>query len=479
MYRDSVALMRLSAELSEREGIVQVSAVMATPANLDLLAQSGLADDRIEAGPDQLLVVVDGENDETVDSTMAAAEAALTAPPKAATDGGDARQSRPRSLVMAASAAVDPTLALISTPGDHAASEALKALRLGLNVMIFSDNVTLDDEILLKKTAADAALLAMGPDCGTAIIDGVPLGFANEVRRGDIGVVAASGTGLQQVCCLIDRYGKGISQAIGTGGRDLHAAVGGITMSRGLAMLADDPDTKVIVLVSKPPAREVAARLTREAAAAGKPVVINFLGAGGDSGQKGDGAFYAAETLEDAARSAVALANGNATVQQGQPVDDQMPDDARAAAGRLSSGQRYIRGLYAGGTLCHEAITLLHDPLGGVWSNTPSDDGFSLSDPWQSQGHTIIDLGADEFTRGSAAPDDRSSGAQRPAGPGSTRSRNGGHPARRGAWPRGASGSGGDHDTGFGVGAARGRRGWARPRSHRIDLRHGSRSAAA
>ena len=166
---------------------------------------------------------------------------------------GGPRRTPPRSLEMALQEAATANLALISTPGDYAAAEAMKALRLGLNVMLFSDNVALDDEIALKRYARSHELLVMGPDCGTAIIGGVPLGFANVVRRGEIGAIAASGTGLQQVTCLIDRWGQGISQAIGTGGHDLRAEVGGITMLQGLDALAADPATRVIVLISKPP----------------------------------------------------------------------------------------------------------------------------------------------------------------------------------------------------------------------------------
>ena len=175
-------------------------------------------------------------------------ESAVPAP------GGDRRTRRAAAQHRdGASAFPAANLALISTPGEYAVAEALKALRLGLNVMLFSDNVTLADEAFLKRYAQVQGLLVMGPDCGTAIINGTPLGFANVVRRGDIGIVAASGTGLQQVTCLIDRLGKGVSQAIGTGGHDLHAAVGGITMQHGLDALAADPATRVIVLISKPP----------------------------------------------------------------------------------------------------------------------------------------------------------------------------------------------------------------------------------
>ena len=245
-------------------------------------------------------------------------------------------------------------LALISTPGDYAAAEAMKALRLGLNVMLFSDNVAVEDEIALKRYARAHDLIVMGPDCGTAIIGGIPLGFANVVRRGDIGVVAASGTGLQQVTCLIDRLGGGISQAIGTGGHDLSREVGGITLLQGLQALADDPATRVIVLISKPPAPEVAAAVLASARKAGKPVVVNFLGADPQS-IAGPG-LTPAKTLEDAALAAVALAKGeqrSALALASAPFDPP----------RLAAGQRYIRGLYSGGTFCYEATLLLGETL--------------------------------------------------------------------------------------------------------------------
>jgi FdrA protein len=406
LYRDSVALMRLSSDLTNLPGIIWASVVMATAANLALLAEAGSTDGPIDVSPDKLLIVIDGEDEATIDAAMTAAETALTSAPAAIMDGEGRPAMRPKSIAMAAGsagAAEASTLALISTPGDYAASEALKALRLGLNVMIFSDNVSLDDEIMLKQIGKASDLLVMGPDCGTAIINGVPLGFANEIRQGHIGIVAASGTGLQQVCCLIDQYGKGVSQAIGTGGRDLQAAVGGITMSQGLADLAQDPETSVIVLLSKPPAPDVAARIIVEAIAARKPVVINFLGA--IAGQMGGHNIFTAQTLEHAARTAVAIANGDAQARLVQSDGDLLRKaTATAAAARLATGQRFVRGLFSGGTFCYEAVMLLHDTVGGVWSNTPREAGYLLTDIWSSKAHTIVDLGADDFTRGQPHP---------------------------------------------------------------------------
>ena len=277
-YRDSVALMQLSSRLSALPGVRQASAVMASANNLALLREAGLLASDVAAGPNDLLVALDGENEASLAAALAEAERAFDNRP--ASDGGaELRREPPRSLEMGLDVMPAANLALISTPGDYAAAEAFKALRLGLNVMLFSDNVPVETEVALKRYALAHDLMVMGPDCGTAIIGGIPLGFANAVRRGAIGLVGASGTGLQLVSCLIDRLGGGISQAIGTGGHDLSRDVGGITMLQGLSALTNDTATKAIVLISKPPAPEIAARVLAQARLAGKPVVVNFLGA--------------------------------------------------------------------------------------------------------------------------------------------------------------------------------------------------------
>ncbi|HXQ66320.1 MAG TPA: acyl-CoA synthetase FdrA [Alphaproteobacteria bacterium] len=395
-YRDSVSLMQLSARLAKLPGVAQASAVMASANNLALLSEAGLLGGAASAGPNDLFLALAGESEEALAAALAEAEALLRESAVPAPGGTGERGEPPRSIEMALRAFPAANLALISTPGEYAVAEALKALRLGLNVMLFSDNVALADEAFLKRYAQVQGLLVMGPDCGTAIISGTPLGFANVVRRGDIGIVAASGTGLQQVTCLIDRLGKGVSQAIGTGGHDLHAAVGGITMQHGIDALAADPATRVIVLISKPPAEAVAERVLALARRAGKPVVVNFLGA--DPAALAGGNLTAAKTLEDAARAAVALANGAAA--------DNAPWAAAESAPlpQLAQSQRFIRGLYSGGTFCYEASLLLGEVLAPVYSNTPVGSARALEDVWHSRAHTLIDLGDDLFTRGRPHP---------------------------------------------------------------------------
>ena len=306
-YRDSVSLMQLSSRLARLPGLIQASAIMASEANLALLREAKLLSGATDAGPNDLLIAVEGQSDAAIASAMKEAEAAFNEKPRTR-DGGGLKREPLRSLEMAIEQAPDANFALISTPGDYAASEALKALHLGLNVMLFSDNVSAEDEIALKRYARDHELMVLGPDCGTAILNGVPLGFANVIKRGAIGVVAASGTGLQQVTCLADRLGIGISQAIGTGGHDLSREVGGITMLQGIEALAADKATSVIVLISKPPAAEVAERVLAKARATRKRVVVCFLGV--DPKTIAGGNLTPVRTLEDAAHVAAALAKG-------------------------------------------------------------------------------------------------------------------------------------------------------------------------
>ena len=400
-YHDSVSLMQLSATLEKVPGVDEASAIMATEANLKLMAEAGLLSG-IEAAPNELLVVIRGDAD-AVSEAMDIAEASLN---RTGNDeaSDDVELTPPRGIEMALDQMAEANLALISTPGEYAAAETLKALRLGLNAMVFSDNVELADELMLKRFARDHDLLVMGPDCGTAIVNGVPLGFANVVRRGPIGVVAASGTGLQQVTCLIDRLGQGITQAIGTGGHDLDEHIGGITMLNGLRALEADDETKVIVLISKPPAPEIADHVVDVAARADKPTVVNFIGDRPMANDIVEGRQHIrwARTLEDAATTAVALASGTKPDQE--LAGEGVPAEAVKGARRLTTRQRYLRGLYSGGTFCFEALQILGTKLGTVYSNTPLREHCRLANPWQSREHTLIDLGDDEFTRGRPHP---------------------------------------------------------------------------
>lgn len=387
-YYDSVVLMQLQKALAGLPGVLDAGVVMATPANLELLEASGLLTPEAKtAKADDLLIVVKGE-----DSAAAAHALSQVNELLQRRRTSTSQTFRPKSLAAAAKQLPQAQWVLVSVPGRFAAGVARDALDLGKHVFLYSDNVSLADEIQLKQTARDKGLLVMGPDCGTAIINGVGLGFANRVRRGRIGLVAAAGTGLQAVSSHIHNLGGGISQAFGTGGRDLKAEVGAITTHQGLQFLAHDPDTEVIVLISKPPAPQVVTGLVAAAQQINKPVIINFIGYPPPARQLGN--LFFATTLAEAAELAVA------TRRLGT-------EDWRFATNQslVSSPQpRFLRGLFSGGTLAYEAVLGLQAMLSPLFSNVPITPEQKLADPLVSQGHTILDLGEDIFTQGRLHP---------------------------------------------------------------------------
>lgn len=393
MYQDSVSLMQISAKISQQAGIEQASVVMGTQTNLAQLADAGLGDG-VKAGPNDLIIAVMGDEIACNAAITLARELLSSKPQESSSDGVFAPNLV--SLDMALEHHPDINLALISVPGDYAAAEAIKALQLDMNVMLFSDNVSLTQEKQIKTLAREKNRLVMGPDCGTAIINGLPLGFANVVNRGAIGVVGASGTGVQEVTCRVDHLGAGISQALGTGGHDLHEDIGGISMQYGLEMLAGDPATQVIVLISKPPARAVAERILEQASACGKPVVVNFLGA--DAANINRSGVFAAATLAQAADMAVALLNGNpAAAADNEALSAEQCRD-------LPASRTDIRGVFAGGTFCYESQLICQQQGFSAASNTPVAGNQKLADLWKSTGHTLIDMGDDDFTRGKPHP---------------------------------------------------------------------------
>src|SRR5687768_8262721 len=350
LYKDSIVLMRVAEALTRMPGVREAALVMATPANREMLSAAGrLPAEADSATAEDLLVVVEADGD-SVERSFAEADRLLTGDRGAARASEPGGMARPRSVANALAQVPDASLVVISTPGAYAGAEALKALRRGRHVFLFSDHVPLEQEVFLKQVGARKGLLVMGPDCGTAIIAGTPLGFANVVRRGRIGLVSASGTGLQEVTCLIHRFGEGVSHAIGTGSRDLSDAVGGSTMRQGIALLASDAATDVIVLISKPPSPAVAAAVVAAAVKTGKPVVALFLGA--DPEPVRAAGATPATTLEETARFAVARARGQSSAEPAVEADSSVVKDARAAR---RPGQRWMRGLFSGGTLAAEA----------------------------------------------------------------------------------------------------------------------------
>ncbi len=405
-YYDSIALMSVAQAVKDLPGVEDVGAVMATSINCELLQNSDLlpvvflAEQQTPPGPEDLLIVVRASDEAQAQAALAAAEQRLTSRgDRGATD--NAAPLLVRSLELALQHDKTANLALISVAGEHAWLEAEQALRHGLHVFLFSDNVSIEQEQRLKALAVKKGLLLMGPDCGTAIINGVGLGFSNVVPRGSIGIVGASGTGMQQLICLIAASGMGISQAIGTGGRDLSEAIGGVMMRSGLALLANDPQTEVIVLVSKPPAEGVAREILAAAQLA-KPVVVVFLGTAPEHFAAAAGKAHVARTLTGGAELAVSLAGGDRTRVPGEGTLHKY--NLAAERAKLAPSQRYIRALYSGGTLCDEAMLLLSEQVGAVASNIPLRPEWALAAGETFSGHTALDLGSDEFTRGRPHP---------------------------------------------------------------------------
>lgn len=387
-YYDSVILMQLQRALAGLPDVLDAGAVMGTEANKHILEQSDLLpEEGHAAGADDLLIVVKAEK------AAAALEALNKVDELLANRSKSVDQEYlPKSLDTAVELAPGAHWVLVSVPGRHAAGVARNALDLGKNVFLYSDNVTLEDEIALKERANELGLLVMGPDCGTAIINGVGLGFANQIRRGPIGMVAASGTGLQAVSVRIHQLGSGVTHALGTGGRDLKADVHALTARQGIELLAQDPDTKVIVLISKPPSPEVANQLIQQCSRMQKPIVVNFIGH--PAGSDRVGAVFFASSFDEAARMAVDL------------VDDGLDGSETSAPGSdgFSKGQVYLRGLFSGGTLAYETLLILRDRLPQVYSNVPLREEDRLPDSMVSLKHSIVDLGEDEFTVGRLHP---------------------------------------------------------------------------
>jgi FdrA protein len=381
-YLDSIVLMRISRQVAVLPGVEEAGLVIGTPANKEILRDARiLGPEGDKAEPGDLILALRAKDDVAAQAALAEAKRLIDQPVLSDTASSEYAA---RTIRGALQKLPDANLALISVPGDFAAAEARKALALGVHVMIFSDNVSIKDEVALKREARALGRLVMGPDCGTAIIGGMPLGFANVVPVGDIGIIGASGTGIQEVSCLIARAGGGISHAIGTGGRDLKAEVGAATTLMAIDALDADAQTKQIVLISKPPADSVIKVVLDRVARSPKSFTICFLGAPHLALPAN---ARCASTLKAAAELAIGAAIMKAPAK---------PPAIGSLRGRL------VRGLFAGGTLCAEAQIVFAQAGLPVASNVPTPGASPMTDA--KRRHLMIDLGADEFTRGRPHP---------------------------------------------------------------------------
>lgn len=386
-YQDSVNLMLLTNTVSDMEGVAQASIMMGTPANKDIFKNTGMYVPELDkAGPNDMCIVINTDSQEKVDEILAVIDEQLK---NQAVKSKQQEFESVRTWDKALQALPEANLALISVPGQYASEEAEQALERGLHAFIFSDNVPLEEERRIKEIARNKGLLVMGPDCGTGILSGIPLAFANVVNEGNIGIVGASGTGIQEISVIIDRLGGGVSHAIGTGGRDLTEEIGAITMIDGIQALANHERTKVIVVVSKPPAPKVRDRVSAMLQRIAKPAVVIFLG---EPPSVHEDNVYYAHTLEETARMAVDLAKGI-------PVQTNY-NELRSTPPKvdLKPEQTLIKGIYSGGTLAYEAALLLARGLD--LGEVIHEEGYML----KAHGHEVVDLGDDKYTQGKPHP---------------------------------------------------------------------------
>lgn len=374
-YADSVALLQVSKDVAAVDGVQTAQVAMATPLNLDVIASMGF--DVPESSPNDMVVAIRLDDESQLDAALAAVDAALAAVTRRTESSGSVEE--PARTVASAIKRSGATLALVSVPGANAAVEAADALDAGKDVMLFSDNVPVEQEVALKQMAARRDLLVMGPDCGTAMVDGIGLGFANSVQPGPVGLVAASGTGCQQLMCLLDHAGVGMTAALGVGGRDLGTEVGGLATRQAMRRLDADPATELIVVVSKPPAQQVADELRSFAESLGTPVHFALLGPG----------------QPDLTSSAEAVL---------QALGRPLPEWPTWGSGPPSVGPGRLRGLFAGGTLCDEAMLMAGEELGPVHSNIPLDPQYALDSSLTADGTVMIDFGDDSMTAGRPHP---------------------------------------------------------------------------
>jgi FdrA protein len=402
-YMDSIFLMQATKAISKLEGVKEAVVVMGTEINKTVLSDVGrLTDDAKAAGPADLIVSLELNDENSSDAVMKYLDE-LNANAGKNSVAASGKVTYP-TLGLAKKAIPQANLAIISVPGEFAALEAKKALNNNMNAFIFSDNVLLEDEIELKKLAEEKGLFVMGPGCGNSVINNISLGLMSVVAKGRVGIVGASGSGIHEISALITQKGFGISQAIGVGGRDLSEKVGGSTMIRAFKFLEQDDNTDVIVLVSKPPFPATAEKIYALIKNCKKPVIIYFLG--GDPIQIRNVGAYAPDSLEQAAAMAVILVKRE-KVNDGPFIEEcikRLTPRAQMEKTRLNSGQKYLRGLFCGGTHNEEAILVIKKMLGELHANVKFGDVIFLDNPNKSIRNTVVDMGDEEFTKGKPHP---------------------------------------------------------------------------
>ncbi len=402
-HRDSLQLLHISEEAKKIDGVKDAAVVMGTTTNKEILQKLGLlTDDGRAASESDMILAVMADSQPLIEKALQQIEEMILKPPEP--------KGRAFYSVDAALQAVpDANLAIVSIPGEHAREVVLKLLDRGLSVHLFSDRVPLGDELELKQYAKERGLLVMGPGAGTSIIGGKAVAFANVVKKGGIGIVAAAGTGLQEVSVLLSEAGLGISEGLGTGGGDVKTKIGGIMTLQSIEALEQDPETSTVVVVSKPPDVDVKrAILDHIAKKTKKQYVTCFVGAESyDIPATARARVRRTKTLHAAVIEAIRAADPNRQAEitkQFALSRNELISLTNKIGKGLSEKQSYIRGLYTGGTLAYETLVILGSVIGDVYSNAPLDPRLKLADSYHSVKDSIVDLGEEEFTIGRAHP---------------------------------------------------------------------------
>ena len=392
-YVDSVTLMQVRAKAMKIAGAVIAEVQMATPANIDILKELEF-EVPTDAGSNDLVCGIRAENEEAAEKILKVIDGVLNHRVES--------DENYTSLDEINFAETGYNLAQISLPGEYAAKEAQKAMEYGCDVFIFSDNVSIEEERALKEYGHAHGKLVMGPDCGVGLSDGVCLGVGSIVKKGNVGIVGASGSGSQEVACVIEKCGYGVTEIIGTGGRDLAKEIGGITMMDGIRRLENDPETKVIVLVSKLADTQVMEEILAFADNMTKPVVAVFLG--GNKKMYEGHRVIGVMNLEEAGLKAVELLTGKK--EHLGYSDAELEAIANREIEKLHMNQKYFRGLFCGGTFTEESLIYFnqHNTENQLYTNLNNRYATQLEDAETSKGHTILDLGAENFTEKAPHP---------------------------------------------------------------------------
>jgi FdrA protein len=402
-YKDSLQLMQLSEDAKKLPGVKDAAVVMGTSTNKELLERLGLlAKEGREASESDMLIAVQTEDVARLDGAVKEVEELLTRPAAAKAEAFS-------SVEDAMKAMPDANLAVVSIPGEYARDVVKKLLDRGIHIHLFSDHVSHEDEAYLKNYASDRGLFVLGPGAGTSIIGGKAIAFANVVNRGAVGIVAAAGTGLQEISVLVSRAGSGISEGLGIGGGDVKSYVGGVMALDAIKALEADPSTRVICLVSKPPSPETLDKIMAFIETqTDKKYVICFLGKKKyEVKDPLKGRIFSTKSLHVASAQAIRFAEGGRAEEMISKISmspAEVEKMAKDISAPLKADQRFVRGLYTGGTLTFETMLLFTELFGGVHSNAPLDDKLKLPDSYRSEGHTLVDLGEEEFTAGRAHP---------------------------------------------------------------------------